>query len=329
MDNGTNSWVVIERATESFLRAGEDDGCVSGRAGYGRRSLRLNPRCIAGDARATEPACERYDTAIRARAEEAGRRPAPDVMVPPNMYVHPLAKSARVGYCDGVHIARRGGAPVGRASGGGRKDGRRGSGVERSDCGESAARATVADGGRRDGVECDRARRLRWRQRQKDTDAGTADGAERNRDDRINDSPDGKPGGLAARVAGGVAQGVAGCLAQGVAGCLAGCLAEGVPDPLGRVADRRLAARSASPALTTRSMAREQPGLEAGLLIGRCVPASDLMAGAQFARGFAIAPGASATLTWTFVDPGAFQFACHAPEHDDKGMVQDTVTVTP
>lgn len=34
-----------------------------------------------------------------------------------------------------------------------------------------------------------------------------------------------------------------------------------------------------------------------------------------------IAPGASQSLSWTFVEPGAYQFACHEPGHYEAGQV--------
>jgi uncharacterized cupredoxin-like copper-binding protein len=34
-----------------------------------------------------------------------------------------------------------------------------------------------------------------------------------------------------------------------------------------------------------------------------------------------IAPGQTKTLTWTFTEPGEYQFACHLPEHYQAGMV--------
>jgi uncharacterized cupredoxin-like copper-binding protein len=34
-----------------------------------------------------------------------------------------------------------------------------------------------------------------------------------------------------------------------------------------------------------------------------------------------IAPGQAKTLTWTFAEPGRYQFACHLPGHYESGMV--------
>jgi uncharacterized cupredoxin-like copper-binding protein len=34
-----------------------------------------------------------------------------------------------------------------------------------------------------------------------------------------------------------------------------------------------------------------------------------------------IEPGKTATLTWTFTEPGEYQLACHVPEHYEAGMV--------
>jgi len=34
-----------------------------------------------------------------------------------------------------------------------------------------------------------------------------------------------------------------------------------------------------------------------------------------------IAPGQTKTLTWTFAEPGQYQFACHLPGHYESGMV--------
>jgi plastocyanin len=41
-----------------------------------------------------------------------------------------------------------------------------------------------------------------------------------------------------------------------------------------------------------------------------------------------IAPGDRATLTWTFAEPGIYQFACHMPGHFERGMVQSSIAVT-
>ena len=34
-----------------------------------------------------------------------------------------------------------------------------------------------------------------------------------------------------------------------------------------------------------------------------------------------IGPGEMKTLTWTFAEPGRYQFACHLPGHYEAGMV--------
>jgi uncharacterized cupredoxin-like copper-binding protein len=41
-----------------------------------------------------------------------------------------------------------------------------------------------------------------------------------------------------------------------------------------------------------------------------------------------IAPGRSKPLTWTFTEPGAYQFGCHKPGHFEAGMVL-TIDVLP
>jgi uncharacterized cupredoxin-like copper-binding protein len=41
-----------------------------------------------------------------------------------------------------------------------------------------------------------------------------------------------------------------------------------------------------------------------------------------------IAPGQTKTLTWTFTEPGDYQFACHLPGHFEAGMILP-ITVTP
>lgn len=52
-----------------------------------------------------------------------------------------------------------------------------------------------------------------------------------------------------------------------------------------------------------------------------------LEANGETARIDAIAPGASATLTWTFTEPGEYQFACHEADHYELGMVLDSIVV--
>ena len=42
-----------------------------------------------------------------------------------------------------------------------------------------------------------------------------------------------------------------------------------------------------------------------------------------------IDPGASAELTWTFDEPGRYQFACHVPGHLEQGMVLEFDVVAP
>jgi uncharacterized cupredoxin-like copper-binding protein len=43
--------------------------------------------------------------------------------------------------------------------------------------------------------------------------------------------------------------------------------------------------------------------------------------GGQEAEAPDISPGQSKTLTWTFTEPGDYQFACHLPGHFEAGMV--------
>lgn len=42
-----------------------------------------------------------------------------------------------------------------------------------------------------------------------------------------------------------------------------------------------------------------------------------------------IAPGTSPELTWTFEEPGMYQFACHIPGHYEQGMVLEFEVVAP
>lgn len=46
-----------------------------------------------------------------------------------------------------------------------------------------------------------------------------------------------------------------------------------------------------------------------------------LMEGVAMAMAEDIAPGTSATLTWTFTKPGQYQLACHEPGHYEAGQV--------
>jgi uncharacterized cupredoxin-like copper-binding protein len=54
-----------------------------------------------------------------------------------------------------------------------------------------------------------------------------------------------------------------------------------------------------------------------------------LQAGDREAEFEHIAPGTSAELTWTFEEPGMYQFACHVPGHFEVGEVLEFEVVAP